>query len=79
MRKILAVLLCLTLFLPSAVVLAGGQAIDKQPLETSEIAVLQELDRGQMDTIRASGNVPWIVLGVMGTILVYFAYEGAGD
>jgi len=76
MRKVFVILLCLTVFMPHALVCAAGDGIAKQQLSSSEIADLQQLDQGELDTMRASGNVPWIVLIVLGTIAVYFAYEG---
>ncbi|MGB5987930.1 MAG: hypothetical protein WBG37_21680 [Desulfobacterales bacterium] len=76
MRKVFVILLCLMVFTPQAMVCAAADGVAKVQLSADEISGLQQLDEGQMDSIRASGNVPWIVLIVMGAIAVYFAYEG---
>ena len=75
MRNVFVILLCLLVFVPQATVCAAADEVAKVQLTAGEITELQQLDQGQMDVIRASGNVPWIVLIVMGAIAVYFAYE----
>ena len=76
MRKLFVILLCLMVVLPPATtVFAAGETVAKLPLSSGEVSTLQQLDQGELDTIRASGNIPWIVLIVLGTVAVYFAYE----
>ena len=76
MRKVFVVFLCLMVFMPHALVCAVGDGVAKLQLSDTEIQSFQQLDQGAVDTIRASGNVPWIVLIVLGTIAIFFAFEG---
>lgn len=83
MKRTLVIALCLALLCQSVSMVSAGEIIEKKNLSSADIAVFQQLDTGELDTIQASGSnqqaIAWAVLIILGTVAIGFAAAAAAD
>ena len=83
MKRTLVIALCLALLCQSVSMVSAGEVIEKKNLSSTDIAVFQQMDTGELDAIQASGSntgaVAWAVFIVLGTVAIGFAAAAAAD